>query len=98
MLSEANSSSTVNGPPSPTGEGLDNPSPLCYVAQIYGQLIREDNKSLDKTIVYEYNNIGCMNQNATSTTPVQPGEVITCNKTFTYDNSGRLVYENISYK
>ena len=23
-------------------------------------------KSLDKTIVYEYNNIGCMNQNATS--------------------------------
>ena len=38
-------------------------SPLCYVAQTYGQLIREDNKLLDKTIVYEYNNIGCMNQN-----------------------------------
>ena len=157
----------------------------------YGRLAREDNKSLDKTILYEYNDIGCLmqkktypfsttsltgtptveyfghsspnydrptsycgkniaynslgaitvyggqsfswsngklsgissgsldtrvenhtfqynalgqrtrhlyslTQNATSTTPVQLGEVITCNKSFTYDNSGRLVSENIS--
>ena len=32
--------------------------PITYEYDIYGQLIREDNLALDKTFVYEYNDIG----------------------------------------
>ena len=37
---------------------IDNGSPITYTYDDYGQLIREDNLLLDKTFVYEYNDIG----------------------------------------
>ena len=71
-----------------------------------GKLSGISSGSLDTRVenhTFQYNALGqrtrhlySLTQNATSTTPVQLGEVITCNKSFTYDNSGRLVSENIS--
>ena len=37
---------------------VNNTIIINYTYDDYGQLIREDNKILDKTFVYEYNNIG----------------------------------------
>ena len=37
---------------------INNGTPVTFEYDIYGQLVRENNKCLDKTFVYEYNNIG----------------------------------------
>ena len=37
---------------------IDNGSPITYTYDDYGQLIRENNSPLDKTFIYEYNDIG----------------------------------------
>ena len=37
---------------------INNGNPITYEYDTYGQLIRENNKILDKTFVYEYNDIG----------------------------------------
>ena len=37
---------------------VNNGNPITYEYDTYGQLIRENNKILDKTFVYEYNDIG----------------------------------------
>ena len=37
---------------------INNGTPITFEYDIYGQLVRENNQTLDKTFVYEYNNIG----------------------------------------
>lgn len=63
-----------------------------YTYDDYGQLIREDNKTLDKTFVYEYNNIGnIVNVKTYDYTTGLLGDVIS-QQNFGYDttNTDRL--------
>ena len=70
-----------------------------YVYDYLGQLVRENNKSLDKTFIYSYNGIG--NITKVESYPYTAGDVgvnpSTVSYTYDGDKLTRYKYNNISY-
>ena len=78
-----------------------------YEYDNYGRLIRENNQALDKTIVYNYNNIGNIIESKIYNYTVTDPTTLLSTKTYEYDytikdkltkyNSTNILYDSLGY-